>query len=318
MRAGIVSSDGPIISTGDMARQRALFEGVFGLVPAAEQALDEAVTHALFGIDGHTARSIHLVTPRTRIGVTLVQFDPLSQTLIRPGNVGIQTDALKVVDFFTTDLDRALARLRSFGFDLVAPPALLELPTGESFNEAHIRAPDGVIAAMIYPIEASIGDYVSVTDRLFSEVQSCSGPVADLEPVHDFYERVLGLGCGLQYRFESESFGRMIGTGGATLVQARNFGRVIEDVMLGVIHYGLPAGTVPSLKSVCRAPNRGLVAVQLRVEGLDDIVARCEAAGCEVAAPPAEVLLAPWGRIRVATVRGPHGVAHQLREIPTR
>lgn len=317
MTAGVISSDGPVISTADMARQRALFEGVLGLVVAGEQQLDEAATAAVFAVAGRRSHVVDLRTPGTRIGVTLVRFDPPSETVIRPGGVGIQSDALKVVDFFTTDLDRAVKRLRSFGFDLVGPPALLELPTGEVFREAHVRAPDGVMVAFILPVKARIADYVSVTDRLFSEVQSCSGPVAELEPVQAFYERGLGLACGLQYRFESESFGRMVGTGGATLVRARNFGRVVEDVMLGVIHYGLPGGFAPSLADRCRAPARGLVAVTLSVEDLDGVVERCRSAGYAVPVPPVAVAASPWGRARVATVRGPHGVAHLLRKLPS-
>lgn len=314
MDAATLSSIGPVISTGDMARQRALFEGVLGLVPAAEGRFDASAVAALFGVVGREARYVDLRTPGTRIGVMLVAFEPVEEVVIRPGGVGIQSDALKVVDFFTRDLDRAVARLRSFGFDLVGPPALLELPSGEVFNEAHVRAPDGVMVAFIYPRKGRLADYVSVTDRLFSEVQSSSGPVAELEPVEAFYEQGLGLTCGLEYRFESESFGRMVGTGGATLVRARNFGRVVEDVMLGVIHYGLPPGFAPSLRDRCRAPNRGLVAVRLLLPDVEAAVARCAAAGCEVAAPVAEVGLPPWGRLRTATVRGPHGIAHLLLE----
>jgi catechol 2,3-dioxygenase-like lactoylglutathione lyase family enzyme len=316
MDARVISSDGPVISTSDFSRQRALFEGVLGLVPTAEATLDATTTAALFGVPGRTARVQRLVTPGTSIGVMLVRFEPLEQTVIRPGGVGIQTDALKVVDFFTTDLDRAVARLTSFGFDLVGPPALLELPTGETFHEAHVRAPDGVIVAFIHPLKARIADYVTITDRLFSEVQSCSGPVSDLEPAQAFYEDVLGLACGLRYEFESESFGRMVGTGRATRVRARNFGRVVEDVMLGLIHYGLPPGFAPSLRAVCRAPNRGLIGVQLTVQGLDVLVDRCRSAGFEVVVAPAELTL-PWGRTRTALVLGPHGVAHLLREVPT-
>jgi len=315
MNSGQISVDGPIISTGEMARQRALFEGVLGLQTVAEQCLPAEAVKALFGLSDTTAYSVLLSTPGTRIGVRLVAFEPCSGVTIRPGGVGLQTDALKVVDFFTRDLDRAVARLRSFGFDLVGAPARLELPTGEVFHEAHVRAPDGVMVAFIHPLRAKPANYVSVTERLFSEVQSCSGPVAELEPVRRFYEQGLGLGCGLEYRFESESFGRMIGAGQATLVRANNFGRVVEDVMLGVIHYGLPARLAPpSLRSLCRAPHRGLVAASLSVSGLDALLARCVSAGAEVAVPPASVALEPWGVVRVATVRGPHGVAHLLVE----
>jgi catechol 2,3-dioxygenase-like lactoylglutathione lyase family enzyme len=315
MHAGRIEVDGPVISTGDLARQRALFEGVLGLEAVAEQRLSAGTVAAVFGLSDTTAHSVLLTTPGSRIGVRLVAFEPCSEVTIRPGGVGLQTDALKVVDFFTRDLDRAVARLRSFGFDLVGAPARLELPTGEVFHEAHVRAPDGVMVAFIHPLRARAADYVSVTDRLFSEVQSCSGPVAELEPVRRFYEQGLGLGCGLEYRFESESFGRMIGAGQATLVRANNFGRVVEDVMLGVIHYGLPADLAPpSLRDLCRAPHRGLVAASLSVSDLDALLARCVAAGAEVAVPPASVVLEPWGKVRTATVRGPHGVAHLLVE----
>ncbi len=316
MEATVLSSDGPVISTADLARQCALFEGALGLERRATQALGPEAASRLFAVAGHAATSVRLATPGTDIGVRLVAFDPPPTQTIRPGGVGIQTDALKVVDFFCTDLARARSRLGAFGFDPVGPPALLELPGGERFHELHLRAPDGVMVALIHPLRAQSADYVTVTDRLVSEVQSCSGPVAALEPVRDFYERGLGMPLGLQYRFESESFGRMVGLGRATEVRANNFGRVVEDVMLGVIHYGLPPGFAPSLAATCRAPNRGLVAVELRVRGIDALVAHCQAAGGTVAAPPAEVELAPHGTVRVATVRGPHGVAHLLVERP--
>ena len=317
MVAASLTVDGPVISTADLARQRGLFEGVLGLAAVSEQDLDEATTAALFGVTGRRARLVDLRTPGTRIGVTLVRFDPIEDTVIRPGGVGIRPDALKVVDFFTTDLDRAVKRLGSHGFDLVGPPARLELPTGEVFQEAHVRAPDGVMVAFINPVKAHAGDYVSVTDRLFSEVQSCSGPVSDLAAVQSFYEEALGLACGLYYEFESESFGRMVGTGRASRVRARNFGRVVDDVMLGLIDYGLPSGFAPSLREVCRAPNRGLVAVALTVTELDDIVERSHRAGHEVAVPPTDLASSPWGPVRVATVRGPNGVAHLLRKMLT-
>ncbi len=312
--ARVVSIDGPVISTGEIDRQLSLFRDVLDLRLVADESLDAAGVAALFGLEGLTARTVQLLTPGTAIGVRLVAFDPPSPTVIRPGGVGLSTDALKVVDVFTSDLDAAVARASARGFQLVGPPAQLDLPTGERFQEAHLRAPDGVLVAFIHPVAARAADYVSVTDRLFSEVQSCSGPVTELEPVRRFYEEGLGLPLGLEYRFESDTFGRMIGAGRASLIRANNFGRKVEDVMLGVIHYGLPPHIAPSLREVCRAPNRGLVAVCLSVEGLDALLARASVHGAAVAVPPAEVSLAPRGRVRVATLRAPHGVHHLLVE----
>jgi catechol 2,3-dioxygenase-like lactoylglutathione lyase family enzyme len=312
--ARVISIDGPVVSTGEIGRQLSLFRDVLGLRVVADEPLDAATVAALFGLDGLTARTVLLHTPGTARGVRLVAFDPPSATVIRPGGVGLSSDALKVVDVFASDLDAAVARASAAGFGLVGPPAELDLPTGERFREAHLRAPDGVLVAFIHPVEARAADYVSVTDRLFSEVQSCSGPVTALEPVRSFYEDGLGLPLGLEYRFESDSFGRMIGAGRASLIRACNFGRKAQDVMLGVIHYGLPSGFAPSLRDVCRAPNRGLVAVALTVEGLDALLERACVHGAAIAVPPASVSLAPGGPLRAATLRAPHGVHHLLLE----
>jgi catechol 2,3-dioxygenase-like lactoylglutathione lyase family enzyme len=310
----VLSIDGPVISTGEMRRQRELFCDVLGLATVAEQELDPVTVRAWFGLADRTARTVLLETPGTRIGVRLVAFDPPSETIIRPGGVGVASDALKMIDFFTSDLDSARERLRARGFELVTEGADLALPDGARFTEAHVRGPDGVMVAAIQPHDRPASDFVTVTDRLFSEVQSSSGPVSDFEPVRRFYEETLGVPLGFRYEFTSDAFSSMIGAGRTTTIRANNYGRVVEDVMLGIIHYGLPPGSYESLRERARPPHRGVVAVRLTVRGLDALVARCERAGIEVAVSPAELELAPYGRVRTATVRGPHGVWHMFTE----
>lgn len=86
---------GPIVSCADLTAQRALFEGVFGLKPVAEQSLDRPAVKALWGLDGHGAKTMLLETPGTHFGVRLVQFDPVSPTIIRNRNSGFDCDALQ-------------------------------------------------------------------------------------------------------------------------------------------------------------------------------------------------------------------------------
>jgi catechol 2,3-dioxygenase-like lactoylglutathione lyase family enzyme len=305
---------GPVIVTTELARQLRLFVEALGHCVIADEALSAAQVAAVFGLRDRRARAVLLETPGTRIGAWLVEFDPAEQTVIRVGGVGYACDALKMIDFFTTDRPAAIARLKACGFEFVSEGADVDLPDGGRFIEAHLRGPDGVMVAVIEPLNLPIGQFVTVTERLFSEMQSSSGPVGDFEPVRAFYEDVLGVPMGLRYEFQSDSFSKMVGTTGTTRIRANNYGRVVEDAMLGIIHYGLPAGSFESLRERARPPNRGLVGVRLDVTGLDALLARCVAAGVDLRVAPSTPGCAALGGGRSAVVVAPHGVWHWLVE----
>ncbi len=305
---------GPVIVTAELPRQLRLFIDALGHRVVADETLAPQQVEALFGVGGRRARAVLVETPGTRIGAWLVEFDPQEQTVIRVGGVGYACDALKMIDFFTTDRPTAIARLKQCGFEFVSEGADVNLPDGDRFVEAHLRGPDGVMVAAIEPLNVPIGRFVSISDRLFSEMQSSSGPVSDFEPVRHFYEQVLGVPMGLRYEFESDSFSKMVGTAQTTRIRANNYGRVVEDMMLGIIHYGLPPGSFDSLRERARPPNRGLVGARLDVTGLDALLARCVAADLEVRCPAGAVGTAALGAGRSAVVVAPHGVWHWLVE----
>jgi catechol 2,3-dioxygenase-like lactoylglutathione lyase family enzyme len=292
---------GPVIVTTEMARQLRLFVDALGHLVVVDERLPAAEAAALFGVDGRGARAVLVETPGTRLGAWLVEFDPPESTVIRVGGVGYACDALKMIDFFTSDRLAAIARLKAGGFEFVS-------------EGADVNLPDGGMVAAIEPLNLPLGDFVSITDRLFSEMQSSSGPVSDFEPVRAFYEDVLGVPMGLRYEFESDSFSKMVGTATTTRIRANNYGRVVEDVMLGIIHYGLPAGSFESLRERARPPNRGLVGARLDVTGLDALLERCVTAGVEVRCAPVASACAALGQGRSAVVVAPHGVWHWLVE----
>ena len=145
----ILSIDGPLVVTGNLARQREMFEGVFGLSLIADQELDAEAVRVLFGVSGTTARTILLETKGTSIGVRLVEFRPPSNLAVREGAKPIDADALKVIDFMVPDFDKAVAALAARGFNLAAPPAEYSTPADGKFTEGHVEGPDGVICALL-------------------------------------------------------------------------------------------------------------------------------------------------------------------------
>jgi catechol 2,3-dioxygenase-like lactoylglutathione lyase family enzyme len=304
---------GPIVSCADLSAQRALFEGVFGLKPVAEQALDRAGVKALWGLEGHGATTVLLETPGTHFGVRLVQFDPISDIVVRDRTSGFDCDALKVIDFYAPDFDLANAHLQSKGFKLKDDVSVYDLPNGR-FTEGHLWGPDEIVTALISGPKDFFRGFATTTDKLFSEPQSISAPVHDQPKVVDFYDKVLGLPVVHEYFIDDPSFSTLVGTPHKLQLRAKNIGLKRTEPYFGVIHYGLPPEAYRSLRAKAVLPNRGLAGATLFVDHIQDHAREAKAFGVEILSPIGEAALSPYGKIQSLTIRAPHGVIHHLIE----
>lgn len=290
-----------------------MFEGVYGLKKVAEQEIDEAGTKILWGVDGRRLATVLLETPGTHFGVRLVQFDPQSPVIIRDRSTGFDCDALKVIDFYAPDISAAEAAVKAAGLKLKDEVATYELAGGQFF-EGHLWGADEVVTALIGGPKSFMSDFVSVTDRTFSEVMSVSSPVDDPARVLEFYEQVLGLWVIHEYAIDDASFGKLVGTQHKMSLRAKNVGLKRSQPYFGIIHYGLPKDAYRSLRDRSVFPNRGIVAGTLFVTDIARHADAAKAFGCDIVAPLATVALKPYGRVQSLALRGPHGVIHHLIE----
>ena len=309
---------GPTISVTDLDEHARLLTEVFGLREVARQDLDESATTTLFGTRGGTARTVVLDTaiddrPASEApgpGVRLVRFDPLSANCIRDGARGIDTEALKVIDFMTTDFESACERVRAHGFELAGESHYSVPPEGR-FSEAHVEVTDHVVYALLAMHDTPHDEFLRVTDRLFGEVLGFSAPVADRAPVDAFY-RSLGLDEVYRYSFESASFEEMIGAGQKATITGVNYATSRRDPMIGIIDYGLPPHTYNSLAQRASFPSRGLGAIRLKVTELDETVSRVSKETGAAVVSSGRVDLAPFGTVETTLLRAPHGILHQI------
>ncbi len=310
----ILSIDGPLIVTGDLARQRDLFEGIFGLALVADQELSAAAVKDLFGVADRAARTLLLHTKGTTVGVRLVEFRPSSSLGVREGARPVDTDALKVIDFMVPDFGKAAAALAARGFRLAASPARYSTPEDGRFTEGHVEGPDGVVCALLQMHDTPPSRYVKVSGQTFSEVLGVSAPVSDRESALAFYRETLGIPAVLSYEIASESFQKLLRSKEKTFLRGANFGIGGRAPMIGVIHYGLPPRAFRSLRPRAVLPHRGLQALRFSVPSVDAVASVAAAANLEIVAGPAETLLFPQGRIRSILIRAPHGVLHHFTE----
>ena len=291
-----------------------MFEGVYGLQPVAEQSLDQAEVRTLWGVEGRSAETLLLETPGTHFGVRLICFDPVSDVVIRDPASGFNSDALKVIDFYAPDFEAGHQRVKQAGFRLKHDMAEYDLPEGR-FIEAHLWGPDQVVTALISGPNAFFRNFATTTDKLFSEVQSVSSPVSDMEAVVEFYDRVFALGIVHEYAIDDDSFADLVGTQHKLQLRAKNIGLKRTEPYFGIIHYGLPDTAYQSLKDRATLPNRGLAGATVLVTSAAQIAEKAAAQGAEVTAPLAQADLAPYGPVKTLGLRGPHGVFHHVVEL---
>lgn len=305
---------GPIISTSNLDEWRRLLPAVFGMEIAAEQTLTADEVASLWQVSGQRADSLVFETAGTPYGIRVIQLSPGGGAPIRNPDSGYDCNALKVIDFFTADFAAARDRLEAAGFRLKDEVAEYDTEGGKVV-EAHLWGPDSVVCALVGGSAAFVDSYVTVTDRLVSEVHSVSCPVDDQPAVVEFYRRVLGLEEVHRYEITDTSFQHLVGAKDPLHIRAINVGTKKTEPYFGIIHYGLPEGSYRSLQPQARLPNRGLVGATLSTEDIGDVVARARAAGAPIIAPMTRVNLAPYGEVDSFTLSAPHGVMHQVLQI---
>lgn len=293
-----VNIHGPIISSSDLSAHISLFTA-FGLQEAGrcERTIDE--TSNIWSTDGKSSTEVTLRTPGTRFGVRLIQFQPCSHEQLRLPARGFDSEALKVIDFYTPDLDAARATIEAAGY--VFKPEVAEYDTPEGrFRETHLWGPDGVVLALISGDPDYFSNFATVLDRLVSEPHSISGPVQNPAAALAFFADVFGLQPIHTYGLADESFDALVGTKESMNLRAWNVGTTTTEPYFGIIDYGLPAGTQTSLFDLALPPVRGLLGATVIVRDATLIAQRI---GCSTV----QTHIPLFGECLTATFRGPNG-----------
>ncbi len=304
---------GPIISTNKLSLWEQLLTGGFAMQASEVSSLGSADVERFWGLSGYRANTQTYTSLSQVDEIRVVAFDPEPAATIRDPLSGYDSNALKVIDFFTSDFDAAVSRLGRAGFRLKDDVAKYDLPEAAGIVEGHLWGPDDVVCALIAGPAEFLGQFVRDTRSLYSEVMSVSAPVAEPTAVIAFYE-LLGLQDVYRYEIDDVSFQQLVGADLRLHIRAVNMGNDRRDPYLGIIHYGLPDRAFKRLNSRAVMPNRGLVAATVMVERLDQLAEACQQQGLEILAPPVDAHIAPHGPCRSFCVKAPHGVIHHCIE----
>jgi hypothetical protein len=292
------------------------FLNVVGIDEVERRQWNRSELKQIWGVDADFATEIFLAKKGTKFGARLLQISPTSETVIRDPQSGYDADAPKVIDFYTPDFDRAIEAVEAAGFSMRLHTAQYSLPEGD-FKEAHFWAADNFVYALITGPADFFDRFATVTDQLFSEPQSLSGPVSDRAPVEQFFKDVFDLDCVYAYDVGDDSFREMVGAEPTQFkLTARNIGITTKELYFGLIHYGMPRSSYRSLFERARLPNLGLIGASIIVSDIKAIISRAKAGDYEVVSDVQSNVLPGFGSVNMALIRGPNGGTYQVIQSP--
>jgi catechol 2,3-dioxygenase-like lactoylglutathione lyase family enzyme len=238
--------------------------------------------------------------------VELVQWDggtdePI-RDVARPWDYGLLT-----LNFATTDIERAIPHLQSFGATFVSPPHVYELAPGKRLREVMVYAPGGERHTLLQVGEATPGS----AHPLSGPVVTVGMMVPSIAAARAFYGDALGLSVAMETERIGGPFTQTMKVPAETRMQMlllTSGGNWTGKLML--FELTLPDGDLGAQDRSERIDGRftGHWMLSLVASDLDVLAERCREAGARVLNGPVEIDRPFIGRTRAMILRAPGGV----------
>jgi catechol 2,3-dioxygenase-like lactoylglutathione lyase family enzyme len=252
---------------------------------------------------------IVLRNPGDREGwLRLVRFPGAEQVVIRSNAQSWDTGGIFDVNVRVLDLERKFAQLEEHHWQAYGDP--VEFQFGPfRVKEVLPRGPDGVVFALIQRLEPPLEGWPNL--RHFSHLFNSSQIVRDLGESLSFYVDKLGFKVYLEHEGASPEPGPNV-LGLPHNIAAERPRRVVI-----VSPDGTNRGSVELLQFVgvtgrdfsdrAVPPNRGILMLRFPVSDLTGYHRQLLERGVPLVAGPAELVLEPYGRVKILAVRSPDG-----------
>jgi catechol 2,3-dioxygenase-like lactoylglutathione lyase family enzyme len=298
-----------LISVKNIDESLAFFRDWVGMKVIAEQLLNtESICQLLNSKEDISARAVFLKNREQPTLIELIECKPRKGVPIRK-NAKIWDYGLYDICFLVNDVEATYRGLTEKGFSFISPPISYS-PDWLSLDvkETILIGPDEMPIAHAEIIGSSISDPEDNYRKIFDSAQI----VEDMDEAIRFYRDILGL----------------------TIVGDNNWSGLVDDLL------GLPPGTdmrmvlftkknssAPvvecitfsrkgkKLGPVTKPPNLGIFMIAFLTTDLTGSMEKLSSENIQKLSGPVEMELAPYGKIKAITVRGPSDVMIEIFEI---
>lgn len=246
----------------------------------------------------------------------LVQFKNVTQRQIRSGTQAWDTGGIFDINIRTADMDSFYREFEDEGWNGYGEP--LRYVFGEyDVSEVLLKGPDGItIAAMQRYSPPLVGfDHMKKSSRIFNS----SIVTDDMEKSYDFYINKLG------FEMFFQTPGNVRKPGHNVLSFPRNTNAEIEvpvDIVrpdlknFGSIEYLQTKGLDgKDCSEHAKPPNLGILMLRFPVKNADAYAATLKERGLQLNSEVQSVTVAPYGTLKIFSVRSPEGVWLEFIEL---
>jgi catechol 2,3-dioxygenase-like lactoylglutathione lyase family enzyme len=308
------------ICTSDLAGSLRLYRDGLGLRVRGPLTVSDAVRrtqNALWGMAPTERWTLYLLDRAgvdDAVRIRLLVFDAPGPAIRQTWNP--REPAPFTLGFPTTNLPALDARLRTVGFESLAPMEQSQIPrpdgTKYGLQESVFKGPDHVHAVGVSRLDAmpQLGPVDPATGH--------GGPaysaqvVVDSDAVVRFYCDVLGLELRSDREWKSGATSAIGLPAGTPFRLALLYSPGASTGQLLLMDFR--GATAPASGVAPRPPNRGLGVYSFSVRSLDATAARVRAAGVQVVSAPVSYDSPDLGPHRAMSVRAPNGVLVELFE----
>jgi catechol 2,3-dioxygenase-like lactoylglutathione lyase family enzyme len=261
-------------------------------------------------------REIVLANPGTERGfLRLVSFPGTQQQQIRSSAQTWDTGGIFDVNVRVKDIHQKFAQFRERGWQFYSDP--IQFHFGPFIVwEVLAKGPDGIVIAMVERVQPPLEGWPQL--RELSRIFNATQIVQDFDRSRDFFETKLGFTVYLEHVGPSKEPGPTV------LGLPHNLATEITRNVVILSPDGSNEGSVELLSfegltgadfsSYASPPNLGILTLRFPVADLDAYQAEIGARGVKAIAGPADVMIEPYGTVKIMAVRTPEGALIEFFE----
>ena len=306
-----------IFSVSDATEYVSFFEQVAGWTSLYSGDVDATILAAWGLPETVSARQIVVANPGTTRGyVRLVEFAGAEQLQIRSGAQSWDTGGYFDVNSRVINMDTKFVEMQARDWQASSDPVQFGFGPFE-VKEWLARGPDGIVLALIERIKPPLEGWPHLREmsRLFNATQV----VADIDSARDFYVNKLGFEVYLEHVGASRVAGpNVLGMPYNIATEIPRHVYIVHpdgsnEGSVELLHFEGLDGADYSARAI--PPNLGILMLRFPVADIDAFAAHISAEDIEVAMPPTNVMLEPYGPAQLMAVRGPGGVWLEFFEL---
>jgi catechol 2,3-dioxygenase-like lactoylglutathione lyase family enzyme len=288
-----------LISVSDMQESLAFYRDWVGLRIVADQQLEPDKIQQLWNLPkGTKARAVSLRIDEQPVLLTLIEFQPGSDTTIREGAKPWDY-AFHHIAFYVKNMETVYQALIEKGFTFISAPLQYTPFPQSEVKEVFLVGPDDVridhVERLTPPIPEIKDNYGKILEAVLV--------VENMQATIRFYRDILGIPLLGDIQLPTGIADEVLALPHGTDIRFAVFAEKDNPApILAAIEFSMKG---KPLVAKAKPPHQGLFALSYATDDLSGLIEKCKGEKVKVLSGPVKLDMSPYGYLHAITIEGP-------------